>query len=145
MNRDKRANIGQLLKPSIKNIKLHCRRARIPFPAQKLTQLHKTLSAYLSCPLKNGFESLDRRFVLTRQQRVLFQSPQKEISMSLEKLSVSLILPRKNLFAYLTARLKQDKAHIPYSNSDKILIKSFIRLSKLRRTSVPCVALRGSR
>ena len=141
---NKRASIGHLLKPSFANIRLHCRRARITFPKQKLSQLYGTLSTYLSCPLKNGFESLDRRFVLTHQQRVLFQSPHKQISMSLEKLSVSLILPRATLFKYLTTRLKQERAHIPYTNSDKILIRNFIRLSKLKRTSVPCVALRGN-
>ena len=140
----KRASIGSLLKPSFTNIRLHCQRAKIAFPKQKLSRLYETLSTYLSCPLKNGFESLDRRFVLTPQQRVLFQSPHRQISMSLEKLSVSLILPRATLFKYLTARLKQERARIPYTYSDKILIRNFIRLSKLKRTSVPCVALRGN-
>ena len=130
-----------LLNASSKRVKLTCKQARVTFPTKELKRVHNTVKKYFSCPLASNFESLDRRFTLTNDKQVRFQGPSREHKMPLDKLTVSLALPRTQLFAYLQIEAKRKRVQIFYTKSEKTIIKQFVRLSKYKKSFIPCTAM----
>ena len=131
------------MRTSSRHIRLTCQRARIAFPAKEMKRLQGTLKAYFNCVIGQNFESLDRRFLLTKDHQVQFQGLSKEHSMPLEKLAASLSLPRTALFSYLKIANRKKRTLISYSKSERIIIKQFVRLSNYKKSYIPCTAMRN--
>ena len=135
--------MSTLLRTSSKHIRLTCQRARIAFPAKEIKRVENTLKTYFACVIGQNFESLDRRFLLTRDHQVQFQGLSQEHSMPLDKLAASLSLPRTQLFSYLKMAKRNKRTQISYTKSEKLIIKQFVRLSSYKKSYIPCTAMRN--
>ena len=107
-----------------------------------MNNVGKVFLSYLTEKTVDGFESLDRRFLLSKKFELRFQYRTAEISMPLDKVIAALTLSTNQLFQYLNAT-KTTKNLSPFSKKEKILLKSFIRLSGIKKKQIPCVKIKN--
>ena len=120
-----------------------CIKAGIKFPERKISHIERILSRYLTDISTIGYESKDRRFLLTNKRVLIFQSRFRQISMPLNKTMASLSLTQPELYSYLVKKAGNPKYLAPFSLNEKILIKNLVRLSGLQRSTIPCIKIRS--
>ena len=109
---------------------------------QRIANMTKRLTNFFSIPVEgNSLESACRRFVLETNGSIVYQHDTAEICMPINKLLASLTLPNTSLFRYLKAT-SPDRQVTPYTIKEKKLIKAFVRTSKMKLNSIPCLKLR---
>ena len=119
------------------------KRAGIKPPNQRHSLLKKKLVTFFKDKCREGFESRDRRFLLTPNSLVHFQSSRNQISMSLSKLIAALSLKQFELYTFLLKLHNNNNRHTRISKDDKLLIKHFVRLSTVRKKDIPCQKIRA--
>ena len=109
---------------------------------KRIISITKTMTKYFSLTIKDGYlESVDRRFTLSPHGLVIYQHDTKEIKMSILKLIASLTLTTSKLFRFLTSTAYPQKLK-QYSSSEKLCIRSFVRLTGISRRCIPCLQVR---
>ena len=132
--KSKNGSVTNLIKKTVRGVLVTCSNAKITIPRRNLVMVQKRLTRYFSEKCDIGFESKDRRFVLTPQYRLKFQSRTKEISMPLYKAFATLVLERADLFNYLSGK----KSNVTkFTKNDKFLLKNLVRLSRINISSIP--------
>ena len=121
-----------------------CKASKLPLSVSTrrlLQHLATRMSQYLSNHVKEGFESSDRRFVLT-QDGVLHYNHHITISkMPLQKVFASLTLGTAKLFRYLESTSRHNVVK-KYTNAEKVLISNLVRLANIKPKLIGCVKIR---
>ena len=126
----------------LSHMKKQSLKAKIKLPKTKLQYIEHVLSRYFSEKIPMGFESLDRRFSVTKKCVVYFQSRTRQIAMPLHKLIACLSMTKPQLFQYLTTSNKSRQV-TPFSFNEKYLIKNIVRLAHKKKTKIPCLKIRN--
>ena len=138
-----RESLSRLVRKSWARVKSICTKGRIKIPILKSARLTRVLTNFFSEKCREGHESLNRRFLLTRKHSLVrFQSQAKEIKMPLTKLIATLSLDQNQLFSFLLTSSKSGLHVTPFSKGEKLLIKNFVRFSGLKQRDIACGKIR---
>ena len=142
-----RGDCGDLLTFTTDSVRDICRLRKLGVSRANLELMNgtsRTIRNYLTVKLKNGVESVDRRFTLDSSGTVTFHDYDGDAAMSLQKLLVSLCFSKSSLFNFLEATSKRKNGAVtPYSNGEKRLLSSFVRLASMNAALIPCLKIRA--
>ena len=123
---------------------LKCKNSKIPISTTSKRVLHSLatrIGQYLSNRVKEGWESSDRRFLLTNDAFIHYTHHITVAKMSLQKLYASLLLGTTKLFRYLESASKKGAVK-KYTFAEKTLISNLVRLAKIRPKFIGCAKIR---
>ena len=106
-----------------------------------MNHLALRMKKYFSHKVKEGHESIDKRFLLKKTGIIEYNFHTTLSQMPVKKLLATLALPTGKLFCFLQATAKSN--HVKkYSYAEKILISNFVRLAKIKRNLIASAKIR---
>ena len=139
-----KANLNTLPNKLAMRFILQCKTSMLPLSISTkrlLQNLATRMTKYLANRVKEGFESSDRRFVLTHDGILHYNHHITISKMSLQKVFASLTLGTAKLFRYLESTSRHNVVK-RYTNSEKVLLSNLVRLANINPKFIGCVKIR---